>query len=53
MPAKGGGRVTTIDADAFERLTKAPDFLETARRDLVPGPLALDAYAVARIEYSG
>ena len=53
LPAKGGGRVTTIDADAFERLTKAPDFLETARRDLVPGPLALDAYAVARIEYSG
>ena len=53
LPAKGGGRVTRIDADAFERLTKAPDFLDTAGRDLALGPLSLDAYAVARIAYRG
>jgi hypothetical protein len=50
-PAKAGGRITMIDAGNFERLTTTPDFLETAKRDLAPGALSLDAYAVARIEY--
>jgi hypothetical protein len=53
LPAKAGGRVTLIDADYFERLTTTPDFLDNARRDVAPGPLWLDAYAVARIEYGG
>jgi hypothetical protein len=51
LPAKGDGRITVIDADGFEQLTTTPDFLEKAQRHLAPGPLVLDAYAVARIEY--
>lgn len=53
LPAMGGGRIAIIDADGFERLTTTPNFLEPAQRDLAPGPLSLDAYAVARIEYRG
>jgi hypothetical protein len=49
---KAGGRVTVIDADSFEQVTTTPDFLDKARRELAPGPLALDAYAVARVEFS-
>ncbi len=53
LPRRGGARVTLLDAEAFETLTLTPDFLDQGRRDLASGPLSLDAYAVARIEYAG
>jgi len=43
-PAVGSGG-SVLSEDIF------PDFLEKAQRHLAPGPLVLDAYAVARIEY--
>ena len=51
LPASSGARIAVIDADGFERLTTTPDYLDAAGRDFAGGGLALDAYAVARIDY--
>jgi hypothetical protein len=48
--ADGSARITLMNADAFERLTTAPDFLQSAAAGMPGGRLVLDAYAVARIE---
>jgi D-apionolactonase len=51
LPGNSGGvRITILDADSFERMTTAPDYLDSAARDLDKGTVSLDAYAVARIE---
>ena len=44
----GDGRIRLLDASGFEALTMQPDYLDRSDR-LPPGPLVLDAYAVARI----
>ncbi|MDW6023943.1 hypothetical protein SAZ10_19535 [Mesorhizobium sp. BAC0120] len=44
------GRISTLDAAAFERLTSDPNYLDKAAGDLTTADLQLDAYSVARIE---
>ena len=51
LPAElAGARIVSLDADAFEELTRAADYLSTAAHALPAGPVRLDAYAVARLE---
>ena len=51
LPADlAGARIASLDADAFEELTRAADYLDTAARALPAGPVRLDAYSVARLE---
>jgi D-apionolactonase len=50
-PARAGGRITDVDAAGFDQLTRTPLFLESASRNLAAGPIELDAYAVAAIQY--
>jgi hypothetical protein len=54
IPGVGGGnaRITLMNADAFERLTTGPDFLQSAAAGMSGSKLTLDAYVVARIEIS-
>jgi hypothetical protein len=42
-------RIVLMNADAFERLTATPDFLELTGAEMSGAKLMLDAYAVARI----
>jgi hypothetical protein len=50
--AAGSARITSMEADAFERLTTGPDFLQSAAAGMSGSKLTLDAYVVARIEIS-
>ena len=42
-------RIAALDAAAFERLTKEPDFPDAEERAVREATVRLDAYAVARI----
>jgi hypothetical protein len=44
-----GSRIAVLDAEAFERLTTRPAWLETEGRNIHEARIRLDAYAVARI----
>ncbi|HVX34604.1 MAG TPA: hypothetical protein VHC71_00105, partial [Hyphomicrobium sp.] len=48
--ANRSARIALMDADAFERLTTTPDFLEFAGIEMPGANLILDAYAVAWIK---
>jgi hypothetical protein len=52
IPALAGrnARMVVLNADAFEPMTTTPDFLDSAAESMPGSELALDAYAVARIE---
>ncbi|MGN6470157.1 MAG: hypothetical protein ACTHLC_11290 [Rhizobiaceae bacterium] len=52
IPALAGrnARIVVLNADAFEPMTTTPDFLDSAAESMPGSELALDAYAVARIE---
>ena len=45
-----GARIVSLDADAFEELTRAADYLDTGAHALPAGPVRLDAFSVARLE---
>ena len=47
-----GARIALLSADEFERAAKEPDFMAQAARDTSDGVISLDAYAVARVEFS-
>jgi hypothetical protein len=42
-------RIVMLDAEAFERLTAQPAYLDTERRNIPEAAIRLDAYAVAMI----
>ena len=44
-----GSSIVILDAEAFERLTTLPDYLDTAGQNIREATIKLDAYAVARI----
>jgi hypothetical protein len=51
LPDQAGvrSRIVTLDAGAFDRMTKMPDFVDAEERALREATVRLDAYAVARI----
>lgn len=50
--ARPGGKIVSLDADAFERMATSVDFLAAGGHDLDGNSVTLDAYAVARIAWN-